>query len=58
MAKLGAPLSPAKVRSLLMASGTPQVAGPGVPLLNQFRGDSLSQRIGPLPNLPVALKKI
>lgn len=49
IAKLGAPLSPAKVRSLLMASGTPQVAGPGVPL---------SQRIGPLPNLPAALKKL
>lgn len=48
-AKLGAPLTPAKVRSLLMSTGTPQVAGPGVPL---------SQRIGPLPSLAAALKKI
>jgi hypothetical protein len=48
-AKLGAPLTPAKVRSLLRAHGTPQVAGPGVPL---------SQRIGPLPHLPRTLKKV
>jgi subtilisin family serine protease len=41
----GAPLTPAKVRAILMSSGTPQVAGPGVPL---------SQRIGPLPNLAKA----
>ncbi|HEX2932249.1 MAG TPA: S8 family serine peptidase [Candidatus Binatia bacterium] len=41
-AKNGSPLTPAKVRSILMASGSPQQAGPGVPL---------SQRIGPLPNL-------
>lgn len=42
----GSPLSPAKVRSILMKSGTLQAAGPGVPL---------SQRIGPLPNLTKAL---
>ena len=48
-AKNGAPLTPAKVRSILMSTATPQVAGPGVPL---------SQRIGGLPNLPAALKKI
>jgi hypothetical protein len=47
--KLGAPLSPAKVRNILMATGTPQVAGPGVPL---------SQHIGPLPNLAKAAKAI
>ena len=45
----GAPLTPAKVRSILMGSGTPQVAGPGVPL---------SQRIGPLPNLAKAAKLV
>jgi subtilisin family serine protease len=45
----GAPLTPAKVRSILMSSGTPQVAGPGVPL---------SQRIGPLPNLAKAAKLV
>jgi hypothetical protein len=48
-AKNGAPLPPAKVRDLLMATGTPQEAGPGVPL---------TQRIGRLPNLPLALKQI
>jgi subtilisin family serine protease len=47
-AKLGAPLSPAKVRQILMATGTPQQAGPGVPL---------TQNIGPLPNLPQAMKQ-
>ncbi|MGZ8467343.1 MAG: S8 family serine peptidase, partial [Candidatus Binatia bacterium] len=45
-AKNGAPLTPAKVRAILMQSGTPQVAGPGVPL---------SQRIGPQPNLVTAM---
>ncbi len=45
----GAPLTPAEVRKLLMSTGTPQVDGPGVPL---------TQRIGPLPNLPKALAKI
>jgi subtilisin family serine protease len=45
-AKNGAPLTPAKVRAILMQSGTPQVAGPGVPL---------TQRIGPQPNLAKAM---
>lgn len=45
-AKNGAPLSPAKVRQILMSSGTPQEPGPGVPL---------TQRIGPLPNLAKAM---
>jgi subtilisin family serine protease len=48
-ARLGAPLTPARVRSILMQTGTPQVAGPGVPL---------SQRIGPLPNLARAMNAI
>jgi subtilisin family serine protease len=48
-ARTGAFLSPQKVRQILMSTGTPQVAGPGVPL---------SQRIGPLVNLPRAMKKI
>jgi subtilisin family serine protease len=45
-AKNGAPLSPAKVRTILMKTGTAQVAGPGVPL---------SQHIGPLPSLVKAM---
>ncbi len=45
-AKNGAPLSPAKVRKILMASGTPQEPGPGVPV---------TQHIGPLPNLVKAM---
>jgi subtilisin family serine protease len=45
-AKNGAPLSPAKVRQILMASGTLQKPGPGVPL---------AQHIGPLPNLAKAM---
>jgi subtilisin family serine protease len=48
-AKNGSPLSPSKVRQILMKTGTPQVAGPGVPL---------TQRIGPLPNLPEAMKLV
>lgn len=48
-AKLGAPLSPEKVRNILMKTGTPQVAGPGVPL---------TQRIGPLPDLAKAAKLV
>jgi subtilisin family serine protease len=48
-AKNGAPLTPAKVRSLLLATGTLQAAGPGVPK---------SQRIGRLPNLPATILKI
>jgi subtilisin family serine protease len=47
--KNGGPLTPAKVREILMKTGTPQVAGPGVPL---------AQRIGPLPNLPLAMKLV
>jgi hypothetical protein len=45
-AKNGAPLTPAKVRQILMKTGTPQQPGPGVPL---------TQHIGPLPNLPRAM---
>jgi subtilisin family serine protease len=45
-AKNGAPLPPAKVRQILMLTGTPQAAGPGVPL---------TQRIGPLPDLVKAM---
>ena len=48
-AKNGTPLTPAKVRDILMATGTPQQTGPGVPL---------TQHIGPLPNLPEAMKKV
>jgi len=48
-ARNGAPLTPAKVRSILMSTGTPQEAGPGVPL---------SQHIGPLPNLAKAEKLV
>ena len=48
-AKNGAALAPAKVRGILMATGTPQEAGPGVPL---------SQHIGPLPNLAEAMTKV
>ena len=48
-ARTGAPLTPARVRRILMQTGTPQVAGPGVPL---------SQRIGPQPNLPRAFRRI
>ncbi|HEX8455984.1 MAG TPA: S8 family serine peptidase [Pyrinomonadaceae bacterium] len=48
-AKNGAPLPPAKVRSILMATGTPQQAGPGVPL---------TQNIGPQPNLPKAMSLV
>ena len=49
VAKHGAPLSPEKVRKILMATGTPQVAGPGVPL---------TERIGPQPNLVEAMKLV
>ncbi len=44
--KNGSPLTPAKVRKILMDTGTPQAAGPGVPL---------TQRIGPQPNLMRAM---
>jgi hypothetical protein len=48
-AKNGSPLTPAKVRQILMNTGTPQQPGPGVPL---------TQNIGPLPNLALAVKQI
>jgi Subtilase family len=48
-AKKGKPLTPTKVRDVLMSTGTAQEAGPGVPL---------TQRIGPLPNLPLAMKSV
>ncbi len=48
-ARRGAPMSPGKVRTILMKTGTPQVAGPGVPL---------TQRIGPLPRLALAAKAV
>jgi hypothetical protein len=47
--KRGQPLTPKKVRSTLINTGTPQVSGPGVPL---------SQHIGPQPNLIRALKAV
>jgi subtilisin family serine protease len=48
-AKNGAPLTPKRVRDILISTGTPQRAGPGVPL---------SQHIGPQPNLVKAMKKV
>jgi hypothetical protein len=45
----GRPLTPRDVRQLLIRTGTPQQAGPGVPL---------SQHIGPQPNLQRAFKRI
>jgi hypothetical protein len=45
-AKDGSPMTPKKVRKILMATGTPQQSGPGVPL---------TQNIGPQPNLPKAM---
>jgi Subtilase family len=48
-AKLGHPLLPAKVRAILMATGTQPQPGPGVPL---------SQHIGPQPNLAKAMTKV
>ncbi|WP_108515926.1 S8 family serine peptidase [Bradyrhizobium algeriense] len=48
-AKNGAPMTPKKVRNILMTTGTPQQGGPGVPL---------TQHIGPLPNLVEAMKKV
>jgi subtilisin family serine protease len=48
-AKNGRPLTPARVRSILMTTGTPQVAGPGVPR---------TQRIGPMPDLAKAMSKV
>jgi subtilisin family serine protease len=49
LAKRGRPLTPDQVRQLLVKTGTPQVAGPGVPL---------SQHIGPQPNLAAAARKV
>jgi subtilisin family serine protease len=48
-AKNGGPMTPDKVRKILMQTGTPQEAGPGVPV---------SQHIGPLPNLVKAMTKV
>ncbi len=48
-AKNGAPLTPARVRKILMDTGTPQQAGPGVPL---------TQNIGPQPNLAKAMTQV
>jgi subtilisin family serine protease len=48
-AKNGAPLPPKTVRNILISTGTPQQAGPGVPI---------SQHIGPQPNLLEAMKKV
>jgi subtilisin family serine protease len=48
-AKNGVPMTPSKVRKILVRTGTPQRPGPGVPL---------SQHIGPLPNLPRAMKRV
>lgn len=45
----GSPLTPARVRTILMKSGTPQAPGPGVPL---------SQHIGPQPNLQKAVTMV
>lgn len=47
--KMGRPLTPERVRSILINTGTPQESGPSVPL---------SQHIGPQPNLVKALKTI
>lgn len=48
-AKNGAPLTPARVRKILMTTGTPQMPGPGVPL---------TQHIGPQPNLVKAMSLV
>jgi len=47
--KRGRPLTPARVRRLLIQTGTPQQRGPGVPV---------SQHIGPQPNLERAIKRV
>jgi subtilisin family serine protease len=47
--KNGSPMTPARVRQILMSTGTPQEAGPGVPL---------TQHIGPQPNLPKAMSLV
>jgi subtilisin family serine protease len=48
-AKHGKPLTPKKVRNLLITTGTPQRPGPGVPV---------SQHIGPQPDLSKAFKHV
>jgi subtilisin family serine protease len=48
-AKTGSFLTPSKVRQILVSTGTPQAAGPGVPR---------SQHIGPLVNLPRAMRRV
>jgi hypothetical protein len=50
IAKQGVPLTPAKVRKILMDTGTPQAASPGVPVA--------SNHIGPQPDLVAALKML
>jgi hypothetical protein len=45
----GLPHSPAFIRSVLMSTGSPQQAAPGFPV---------SQRIGPRPNLKVAVPRL
>ncbi|HUE84711.1 MAG TPA: S8 family serine peptidase [Vicinamibacterales bacterium] len=47
--KHGAPLTPKRIRDILMSTGTPQQAGPGVPL---------TQHIGPQPDLPMAMRRV
>jgi subtilisin family serine protease len=48
--KNGAPLTPAKVRQILVSTGTPQAASPSVPVA--------SNHIGPQPDVLAALKKL
>jgi subtilisin family serine protease len=48
-AKKGSVLTPDQVRRILIKTGTPQEAGPGVPL---------SQKIGPLPDLARAIRQL
>jgi subtilisin family serine protease len=50
IAKRGSPLSPAQVRKILMNTGTPQAASPGVPVA--------TNQIGPQPDLVAAHKKV
>jgi hypothetical protein len=45
----GTPLEPKRVRQILVDTGTPQQAGPGVPV---------TQHIGPQPDLPKALRRV
>ena len=50
LAVRGAPLEPKAVRKMLIDTGTPQQAGPGVPVA--------TNHIGPQPNLPRALQRV